>query len=312
VAYETIGTATAAGGTVPKGFVDIPEQRFPLNLTAHIPGVAAIWQSAKASSWDARRDIAYDQFDRSAYSEEQLWAGRVFWSRRAWSEYTGLAESPCVLLRFAFQGPRESEVKFVLASKLMDEAKHCEASYLMAEAMGGYIPEPPAEAPRRRVMSGLRDVGMEPTYCPEAVIAGWHCVSEGVAVDIFRARVEHTSNPVVKDVLGRILTDELRHINVGWAYLDWKLPRVSDAVRENVRVAMQDVIENIELAGFHSSSTFGDNEPDYFARLDTTCAEAGLGAAPAQMEHEWVQRSLREIWLRARKWGIELPQYDFV
>jgi hypothetical protein len=153
---------------------------------------------------------------------------------------------------------------------------------------------------------------MEATYRPEAVIAGWHCVSEGVAVDIFRARVQHTSNPVVKQVLGRILTDELRHINAGWEYLNWKMPQTSQEVRDNVRVAMQDVIENIELAGFHSSSTFGDDGPDYFARLDTICAEAGLGAAPAEMEHEWVRKSLREIWLRARKWGVELPEYEFV
>ena len=301
--------APDAGFSPIPGYSELTEKRFPLNLGEEIPGVAKIWKMAKATNWDAVTDIAWDKLDTSKYTEEQLYAARVFWSRRAWSEYTGLAESPTVLLRFAFQGEREPQIKFALASKLMDEARHVEASYLMAEKLGGYINEPPEGSPRHRVIAGLRQRGMNIDYTPEAVIGCWHCVSEHFAVDIFRARWQHSTDPVAKEVLGRILSDEMRHINMGWEYLAYRLPRVSPEVRDNVRIAMIDVIENIELGGFHSSSMMEGGEPDLFVKLDAIVAEAGLGAAPADKEHAASVESLATIRAKAAAVGVDLPEY---
>jgi hypothetical protein len=299
--------APQTGAPIP-GYTELTEQRFPLNLAENIPGVARIWKMAKATNWDAVTDIAWDGLDTSKYTEEQLYAARVFWSRRAWSEYTGLAESPTVLLRFAFDGARAPQIKFALASKLMDEARHVEASYLLAEKLGGYISEPPPGSPRNRIVAGLRQRGMNVAYTPEAVIACWHCVSEHFAVDIFRARWQHTSDPVAKEVLGRILSDEMRHINMGWEYLAYRLPSVSADVRDNVRTAMIDVIENIELGGFHSSAVVG-GEPDLFQKLDVIVADAGLGAAPADKEHAASVLSLATIRAKAAAMGVDLPEY---
>jgi hypothetical protein len=291
------------------GFVGLSERRFPLNLSEQIDRVGRIWNLAKASTWDPVTDIPWDQLDIGKYTDEQLYAARVFWSRRAWSEYTGLAESPMVLLRFAFEGDREPQIKFALASKLMDEAKHIEASFMLAEKLGGYLSAPPEGAPKNRVVAGLRERGMNPDYTPEAVIACWHCVSEYFAVDIFRARYHHTTDPVAKFVLGRILADEMRHINMGWEYLAYRLPKVSDDIRQNVRTAMMDVIENIELGGFHSSSTIKGGEPDLFQKLDAIVAEAGLGAAPSDKEHEACAETLADIRRKAAEVGIDLPAY---
>lgn len=292
-----------------RGFVGLTEQRFPLNLTDRMEKVGRIWTLAKASTWDPMKDLPFNELDTSKYTEEQLYAARVFWSRRAWSEYTGLAESPTVLLRFAFEGDREPEIKFALASKLIDEAKHIEASCMLAEKLGGYLPAPPEGAPRNRVVAGLRDRGLNPDYTPEAVLACWHCVSEYFAVDIFKVRYQHTTNPVAKAVLGRILADESRHINMGWEYLAYRLPKVSEEVRQNVRTAMIDVIENIELGGFHSSSTIKGGEPDLFQKLDAIVAEAGLGAAPAEKEHAACSQTLADIRRKAKAVGIDLPEY---
>lgn len=290
------------------GFPGIREQRFPLNLGEALPRVERIWTVAKGSNWDPVTDIPWSQLDLGKYTPEELYAARVFWSRRAWSEYTGLAESPTVLLRFAFEGGRPGMIKLALATKFMDEAKHIEASYLMAEKLGGYLPEPPEGAPRKRLVAGLRERGMNPDYTPEAVLACWHCVSEYFAVEIFRVRYHHTTDPVARAVLGRILADEVRHIGMGWEYLAYRLPQVSDEVRENVRTAMIDVIQNIELGGFHSSSNVNE-EQDLFARLDLVVAKAGLGAAPPEIEHEAFVSTLAEIRSKAAQLGIDLPEY---
>ncbi len=290
------------------GFPGIAEKRFPLNLGQEMPRVARIWSVAKAATWDPLTDIPWDQFDITKYTEEELYAARVFWSRRAWSEYTGLAESPIVLLRFAFEGNRPGIIKLALASKFMDEAKHIEASYMMAEKLGGYLPEPPEGAPRKRLVAGLRSRGLNPEYTPEAVLGCWHCVSEYFAVEIFRVRYQHTSDPVAKAVLGRILSDEVRHIGMGWEYLSYRLPEVSEDVRQNVRTAMMDVIENIELGGFHSSSNVNE-EQDLFAQLDLIVAKAGLGAAPPDAEHRAFVETLADIRKKAAAVGIDLPEY---
>jgi hypothetical protein len=191
----------------------------------------------------------------------------------------------------------------------MDEAKHIEASYQIAETLGGYLSSPPEGAPRKRVVAGLRDRGLNSDYTPEAVLACWHCVSENFAVGIFRARYQHTTDPLAKAVLGRILADEMRHINMGWEYLAYRLPRVSEAVRQNVRAAMIDVIENVELGGFHSSSAIDGGKPDLFQELDLIVAEAGLGAAPPEKEHDACRETLAEINRKSAEMGIELPVY---
>jgi hypothetical protein len=305
----TIQSAALHSATPISGFVSLSERRFPLNLTERMDKVGHIWSLAKASTWDPVTDVPWDQLDTGKYTEEQLYAARVFWSRRAWSEYTGLAESPTVLLRFAFEGDREPEIKFALASKLIDEAKHIEASCMLAEKLGGYLPEPPEGAPKNRVVAGLRERGMNPDYTPEAVIACWHCVSEYFAVTMFRVRRNHTTDPVAKFVLGKILADESRHINMGWEYLAYRLPKAPAEIRQNVRTAMMDVIENIELGGFHSSSTPKGGEPDLFQKLDAIVAEAGLGAAPAEEEQKTFNETLAEIQRRANALGIDLPDY---
>jgi len=292
-----------------RGFPGITEQRFPLNLNEDIPEVSRVWTAAKGSTWDPQKDIDWSKLDLSKYTPEQLYAGRLFWSRRAWSEYTGLAESPVVLLRFAFDGNREPSIKFALASKFMDEAKHIEASWLLAEKLGGYISEPPAGAPKKRMIAGLRSRGMDPNLTPEAVLGCWHCVSEFFAVEIFRVRFHFTTDPVVKEVLGKILFDEARHIAMGWNYLAYRLPKASEEVRLNVRGAMMDVIENIELGGFHSSSTIQGEEPDLFAVSDLICASAGLGAATPEIEHKAFVNTLSTIREKAAAVGIDLPAY---
>jgi hypothetical protein len=70
-----------------------------------------------------------------------------------------------------------------------------------------------------------------------------------------------------------------------------------------------DVIENIELGGFHSSSTPKGGEPDLFQKLDAIVAEAGLGAAPAEEEQKTFNETLAEIQRRANALGIDLPDY---
>ena len=90
----------------------LTETRFPLQTRTQVPAISNLWKKAKTMNWDPD-DIAYATFDRSRYSQEQLDAARLCWSRRAWTEYTGIIESPAMCIRMSLDGKLPIEAKFV-------------------------------------------------------------------------------------------------------------------------------------------------------------------------------------------------------
>jgi hypothetical protein len=61
------------------------------------------------------------------------------------------------------------------------------------------------------------------------------------------ATAAQTCDPVVREVLGRIADDELRHAGLAWKTLRWGLERADAATRAQVRRAMEAAMA--ELAG---------------------------------------------------------------
>lgn len=297
----------------PRGLhkIGLSEKRFPLKTRHEIPSISELWRKSKQMTWDAVTDIPYADFDRSKYSTEQLDAARLGWSRRAWTEYTGIVESPAMLIRLSLDGQAPIEAKFVLASKVVEEARHCEASFLLAEAMGGYVQEPPPhDAIIKMVVAGFRDrLAFNPEVSAEAAIAGWHIISEGIAVDIFAARYSACTEPVTREVLRLILQDEVRHVALGWGYLEHRVPRMSKAEVKGVEDAVLDIIENVEMKGFHSMCLLPDNLESELKEAEAIAAKAGLGFCAAEEEHAVFVESIQNLRKRFAKIGITVPLY---
>ncbi|MSP96772.1 MAG: ferritin-like domain-containing protein [Betaproteobacteria bacterium] len=291
--------------------IGLSEQRFPLKTRHEIPSISELWRKSKQMTWDAVEDIPYRDFDSSKYSQEQLDAARLGWSRRAWTEYTGIIESPAMLIRLSLDGQAPIEAKFVLAAKVLEEARHCEASFLLAEAMGGYVPEPPpGDAIIKMVVAGFRDrLAFNPEVSPEAAIAGWHIISEGIAVDIFAARYRSCSEPVTKEVLRLILQDEVRHVAVGWDYLEHRIPRMTKTEVQGVEDVVLDIMKNVEMKGFHSMCLLPANLESALREAEAIAAAAGLGFCAAEEEHRVFVKSVQNIRMRFAKMGITIPLY---
>ena len=297
----------------PRGLykIGLSEKRFPLKTRHEIPGVSELWAKSKQMTWDPVRDIPYQTFDRSKYSKEQLDAARLGWSRRAWTEYTGIIESPAMLIRLSLDGQAPIEAKFMLAAKVVEEARHCEASFLLAEAMGGYVVEPPpGDAVIQMVIAGFRDrLAFNPAVSTEAAIAGWHVISEGIALDIFAARYRRTTEPVTKEVLRLIMQDEVRHVQLGWEYLEHRIPHLTaDQVKEVENVVL-DIVENVEMKGFHSMCLIPDDLESVLREAEAIAAEARLGFCSPEEEHRVFVKSIQDIRKRFAKMGITIPLY---
>ena len=297
----------------PRGLskIGLSEKRFPLKTRHEVPAISELWRKSKQMTWDAVTDIPYATFDRSKYSKEQLDAARLGWSRRAWTEYTGIIESPAMLIRLSLDGQAPIEAKFVLAAKVVEEARHCEASFLLAEAMGGYVVEPPpGDAIVKMVIAGFRDrLAFNPEVSTEAAIAGWHIISEGIAVDIFAARYRACKEPVTKEVLRLILQDEVRHVAVGWEYLEHRIPQMSPAEVQGVQDAVLDIIENVEMKGFHSMCLLPPDLESNLKEAEAIAAKAGLGFCSAEEEHRVFVKSIQDLRKRFGKLGITVPLY---
>jgi hypothetical protein len=108
-----------------------------------------------------------------------------------------------------------------------------------------------------------------------------------------------------------ILRDEVRHCAFGWAFLEQRMPQLSDAEREGVRQAVITMIERVELNGYHSSWLAPEN-PASLAEMevDRLTWEAGLGATTEELEKPVFLKSIAQMRRRMRDvWGIEIPMF---
>lgn len=301
--YAPVGTGR------PHGVLDIPEQNLPLDLDRAVPGVRSLYQRAKRTEWNPATDIDWGKLDLTKYTEEQLFAARQYWSRRAWGEYGAIAESPALLLRFVKEH-REPDLAMFWTIRTQEEVRHADVCRRMADHLGGYLPEPVSKDLQGSVAThGVRGMSFDADTSLEAIIAALICCAEVIAYDVFRALIRITTDPVAKQVLQLIFRDEVRHCDFGWQYMDYRVPNMNRDELDEVRDKVVWIMEEVELKGYHSSWLAPD--PDLSEiESDRLVYEAGLGATVEEAEIPILVKSLADIRARMSTWGIDLPKFS--
>jgi hypothetical protein len=290
--------------------LDRPEQRFPLELGVKIRKIRALFRAATRNQWDPRTDIDWSALDDLPIDDAHRHAARVYWSRRAWSEYGAISESPALLIRFC-QERREPDLRYFFTIRTQEESRHAEACYLMSEHLGGYVKQPALVDFQKSVAThGVRKMALDPETPLEAIIAALVCAAEEVAFDVFRHLVEITPNRAANQVLRNIMRDEVRHCGFGWAYLEHRIPQMTRAEIELCERAVITMIRDVEMNGYHSSWLAPDSEA---ARgeieADRLTWEAGLGATVEELERPVFVASVRNIRRRLAPFGIDIPMF---
>ncbi len=90
------------------------ERRFPLEMNVTLPQIRELYDSGKAGRWNPHRDIDWNALSVDSYEEPVRQAARRTWSRLAWTEATGLTETPALIVRFCMETGREIDPKFFL------------------------------------------------------------------------------------------------------------------------------------------------------------------------------------------------------
>ena len=215
-------------------------------------------------------------------------SGRVGaeWARRVEVEYRSAALTLEVTL-WATQAGLSPDLIRDGMRVVDDELAHAELAHAVARAAGATVP-----VIDRARLALPRAAGEPLEHDLARACAGMLCLGETVAVPIFRALRERCSVAVARRALDRVLRDEVRHRDFGWALLG--------ALVE--RPPLKALVER-EL-------------PSLIAGLRATYA-SGSGGAPNAAERAWglmaprdyppiVERALaREIRPRLARLGVE-------
>jgi hypothetical protein len=288
---------------------EIPvERRFPLHLEPSIGSIRDLYDEAKQARWDPDRDIPWASFDAARYTPEVLAAAALSWSRKAWTEYGGLPETPALIIRFCLEHERESDPKYFLTVRNTEEAWHLECCHRFAGLCGGFVEAPSSSAYAALFNQGLHREALDASRSLDAYVAAHICVQDGLDLELTQTSRDNARDPVARAILDRLVADKTRHAAFGWFYLETRATGWSEAERRTIAAEIGHVVRDVELKGFRCVWL---SEAADIAEADRITASAGLGAATRADEEPALRRYFAEAAAQFGKLGVTLQPGNF-
>lgn len=286
------------------------EKRFPLNLSGQVDSIRELYDAAKAACWNPQLDIPWDRFQQGEHAPEVLQAAGLSWSRRAWSEYTSLPETPSLLIRFCVEEGREADPKYFLTVRNTEEAWHVESCHRFASITGGYVDQP-GNAEYARLFNGnLHREALDADNSLDGYVAAHCAVEDGLELALWRGYLDNARDAVAQRLLQLCVADKERHAAFGWLYLEQRAPAWDSGARDAVRDAIAAYVTGIELRGYHCAWLAGGDSGREIVAADEVTARAGLGALEPGQEREILRQFFAGARTRLDALGITLPPFD--
>jgi len=176
-----------------------------------------IWQlclQARDLSWDAAQDIDWEELKRETADlpSEVRAAGAEWWSLRAWMEH-GATPYGAERLRQAIYEHMPFEIKQHVTNFILEELRHHEASFRIADALGEYQPTPRSDyfqmiIPKFHVEAEEREMSF---YAGMAV----NTLFEQLSGELLAARHKNAKYSQIRKACELVLRDEARHVQFG-------------------------------------------------------------------------------------------------
>lgn len=207
------------------------------------------------------------------------------WQRRIHAEYRSLAITQHLGLWLTQIGASPDLIREGLRIA-DDELAHAELSHQVVVAAGGTA----APLLLDRTELGLSIHGDE---AREASVlracVGIFCLGETVAVPLFKELRSGCTVAVARRALDRILRDEVRHRDFGWALLAWLLGTPhAEALREQLERELPDL-----FSGVHTSYASPGTRPE--EEMDP--ADRAWGLMPTALYRTTVERTFERDYL---------------
>ena len=285
------------------------ERRFPLRFEPEVPAIRELYSQAKSFRWNPETDIAWSRLDAAGYAPETREAARLTWSRRAWGTYPGLGENTALLVRFCLEsGAVGMDAKLFLSFRPAEEAKHLETCHLLAEHLGGYVPDPGDPALRSVTNHPFAQAALDPDLPVEAFVAALGALDDQLDLNLLASHLQHADNEVVRQALRLIASDKQRHVMFAWTLLGSRLPSLDAGTRAAVGAAVRDLLERVILAGYRNTWLLPIASRELWLRAEAETAACGLGASTVAQERSVLRATVLQLRERLAVWGIELPR----
>jgi hypothetical protein len=243
---------------------------FEFDYSVQAPDMRSLYEKAKRDQWDASRDIAWDTPetpDGRVLADELIDIhGSPLWDRLGERERVDLNRRITAwrlsVLLYGEQGAMlacsqlvdivsGTDQKFFQATQVMDEARHNEVleRYIEARLGGLHYPLPENEGFLFDLI--LRD----PRWYIKTIAL--QLVAETFAVSMFRMMGQAARDPVLREVCGRILQDESRHMGFGMLSLPQVIQEASEAERREMEDFTCLALEKV-LTGFFPLEAYQD------------------------------------------------------
>ena len=285
------------------------ERRFPLRFVPEVPAIRELYSQAKGLRWNPETDIAWDRLDAGRYAPETREAARRTWSRRAWGTYPGLGENTALLVRFCLEsGAVGMDAKLFLSFRPAEEAKHLETCFMLADRLGGYVPDPGDPALRAATNHPFAQAALDPDLPVEAFVAALGALDDQLDLNLTLSHLQQADNETVRQALRLIAGDKQRHVMFAWTFLASRLPDLAPAGRDAVAFAARDMLERVILAGYRNTWLMPSDLAEGWLQAEAETAARGLGASTPAQEQRVLRATVAQVRERLAVWGVALPR----
>lgn len=279
---------------------------YPVRAELEYPDIWHLCVQARDLSWDADRDIDWAALRAEAASlpEEVRAAGAEWWSLRAWMEH-GATPYGAERYRQAVFEHLPFEVKQHVANFIFEELRHHEASWRIADALGGYQPLPRSDYFRMVIpkFHDERDERSMSFYGGMAV----NTLFEQLSGELLTARYKNARSPQIRKACELILRDEARHIQFGRILMKRFFEGLSTEEKVMLGEKFSKKLRGSLLNGVYAVVNLPKDERKRAARARALAAEYGLGATHPDEEVAIIVGALREIRADVAPYGVPIP-----
>ena len=243
---------------------------FELDYTVRAEDMRSLYEKAKRDQWNAARDIAWSTpgtDDGRVLADELIDIhGSPMWDRLSEADRVELNRRITAwrlsVLLYGEQGAMlacsqmvnivtGADEKFFQATQVMDEARHNEVLERYIETRLGGLHYPMPENERFLFDAILTD----PRWYIKTIAL--QLVAETFAVSMFRMMGQAATDPVLREVCGRILQDESRHMGFGMLALPAIVRDATAAERQEMEDFTCLALEKV-LTGFFPREAYED------------------------------------------------------
>ena len=286
--------------------VQVPNP-YPIVAQTQYADVWTLCKQARELAWDPSA-IDYTDVAAADLPEEVRRAGAEWWSLRAWMEH-GATPYGAERYREAVFTHQPFEVKQHLANFIMEELRHHEASFRIAQAIGGevaeYEPSPHADY-FQMIIPKFHDERDERAMSYYAGLAV-NTLFEQLSGELLQARYENARFASIREACKLILRDEARHIQFGRIIMRRFFGDLQPSERQLLGEKFAKKLRGSLLNGVYAVVNLPEDERERSGRNRALAAEWGLGATYPGEEIAIIKRGLEKIRADVAPWNIAIP-----